>query len=63
MCSLEVPVLWIRVDPEYQWLRRLNMEQADTIWQCMLRYERDATAQLEVNMSGIYVTSRFVCEI
>ncbi|KAL5486754.1 hypothetical protein EMCRGX_G019273 [Ephydatia muelleri] len=43
----EVPILWVRVDPDFQWIRRVNMEQADTIWQCVLKYERDATAQIE----------------
>ena len=45
--SNEVPILWVRVDPDYQWLRLLSTEQSDTTWQHMLRYERDATAQLQ----------------
>ncbi len=44
--SNEVPILWVRVDPDYQWIRQLSTEQSDTTWQHMLRYERDATAQL-----------------
>ena len=44
---MEVPVLWIRVDPEYQWIRQLTLEQSDTIWHCLLKYERDANAQLD----------------
>ena len=37
-----MPVLWVRVDPECQWLMSMFMEQADivSLWQCMLRYER-----------------------
>ena len=46
--STEIPVLWVRVDPEFLWLRLLTMEQADTVWHCLLKYERDANAQLEV---------------
>ena len=46
---MEVPVLWLRVDPEYQWVRQLVMEQPDTIWHNMLKYERDVLAQVEVS--------------
>ena len=45
--SMEVPVLWVRVDPKYQWIRQLTLEQSDTIWHCLLKYERDANAQLD----------------
>ena len=45
--SMEVPVLWVRVDPEYQWIRQLSLEQSDIVWQCLLKYERDANAQLD----------------
>ena len=44
---MEVPVLWVRVDPEFQWIRQLVMEQSDTVWHCLLKYERDANAQLD----------------
>ena len=49
VCSMEVPVLWLRVDPEFQWLRQLSVEQPDTVWHSMLKYERDAVAQIEVS--------------
>jgi transcription initiation factor TFIID subunit 2 len=45
--DMEVPVLWLRVDPELQWLRQLSTEQPDTVWHSMLKYERDAVAQIE----------------
>ncbi len=45
--SSEVPVLWVRVDPEFQWLRQVFMEQSDTVWNCLLKFERDACSQLE----------------
>lgn len=63
MCSLppprstEIPVLWVRLDPEFQWLRLLAMEQADTVWQCLLKYERDANAQLEVGRSCVVAST------
>ncbi|RWS10616.1 Transcription initiation factor TFIID subunit 2-like protein, partial [Dinothrombium tinctorium] len=41
------PVLWIRVDPNMQLLRRVVFEQPDYQWQYQLRYERDITAQIE----------------
>ena len=46
---MEVPVLWLRIDPEFQWLRQLVVEQPDTVWHSMLKYERDAVAQVEVS--------------
>lgn len=52
---MEVPVLWLRVDPEFQWLRQLVVEQPDTIWHNILKYERDAVAQVEVSLSVIEV--------
>ena len=50
--STEVPVMWVRVDPEMQWIRRMNMQQPDTVWQNIIKYERDAVAQLEVKFTG-----------
>ena len=47
VCSNEVPILWVRVDPDFQWIRQLSTEQSDTTWQTLLRHERDAVAQLD----------------
>ena len=55
--STEIPVLWVRLDPEFQWLRLLTVEQADSVWQCLLKYERDANAQLEVGRSEAYIAA------
>ncbi len=41
-----MPILWVRVDPDLQWICQLSTEQSDTTWQYMLKYERDATFQL-----------------
>ena len=41
-----MPILWVQVDPDYQWIRELKMEQSDTTWMNVLKYERDAMAQL-----------------
>lgn len=43
----EVPVLWVKVDPDMQWIRQISMQQSDTVCQCVLKYDRDAVAQLE----------------
>ena len=43
------PVLWVRVDPDMTWARRVSIEQPDYMWQYQLRYERNVTSQIEVN--------------
>ena len=45
--SNEVPILWVQVDPDYQWIRDLRLEQSDTTWMNVLRYDRSANTQLE----------------
>ena len=39
--------MWIRVDPDMQLVRSLDIQQPDFQWQYQLRHERDITAQLE----------------
>lgn len=41
------PVLWIRIDPDMQLIRSLDIQQPDFQWQYQLRHERDVTAQSE----------------
>ena len=43
------PVLWVRVDPDMTWARRVSIEQPDYMWQYQLRYERNVTSQIEVS--------------
>ena len=50
-------MLWLRVDPEYQWVRQLVMEQPDSIWHNMLKYERDVLAQVEVGEPSCTIIS------
>ena len=45
--SNEVPILWVQVDPDFQWVRGLLLEQSDTTWMNVLRYHRSANAQLD----------------
>ena len=48
------PVLWVRIDPDMTWTRRVVLEQPDYMWQYQLRYERDIISQIEVRIiSGI----------
>ena len=44
------PVLWIRVDPDMQLIRSVDIAQPDFQWQYQLRHERDVTAQAEAAM-------------
>lgn len=41
------PVLWIRIDPDMQLIRSLDIQQPDFQWIYQLRHERDVTAQSE----------------
>jgi len=41
------PVLWIRIDPDMQLIRSVEILQPDFQWQYQLRHERDITAQAE----------------
>lgn len=41
------PVLWIRVDPEVNLIRKVSFEQPDFMWHFQLRHERDVIAQAE----------------
>jgi transcription initiation factor TFIID subunit 2 len=39
---------WLRVDAEFDWVCEMFFEQADYMWACQLRKDRDVVAQLEV---------------
>lgn len=45
------PVLWIRVDPDMQLIRTVDIAQPDFQWQYQLRHERDVTAQTEAALA------------
>ena len=45
----DIPVLWLRVDPDHAWIRQVTIEQPDTVWCMMLKYERDPNAQIMVS--------------
>ena len=50
MCvrSTEIPVLWVGVDPEGQWIKSIELEQSDSTWQYVLKHERNAVTQIKV---------------
>ena len=39
--------MWIRIDPDMQLIRSVEILQPDFQWQYQLRHERDVTAQAE----------------
>ena len=48
LCRSDIPTLWVRVDPDHAWIRQVTIEQPDTVWCMMLKYERDPNAQIMV---------------
>ena len=45
--SADSPVLWLRIDPDMQILRKVAWQQPDFMWNYQLRHERDVVAQAE----------------
>ena len=45
----DIPILWLRVDPDHAWIRQVTIEQPDTVWCMLLKYERDPNAQIMVS--------------
>ena len=43
--------MWIRIDPDMQLIRSLDIQQPDFQWQYQLKHERDVTAQAEAVMA------------
>ena len=39
--------MWVHLDPDFQWIRELRMEQSDVTWMNVLKYERNGIAQLD----------------
>ena len=46
--NTEIPVLWVEVDPEGQWIKSIELEQSDSTWQYVLKHERNAVTQIKV---------------
>jgi hypothetical protein len=43
----DTPLLWVRVDPEFEWLREVTMKQPDFMWVEQLCSDDDVAAQVE----------------
>jgi len=41
------PILWIRADPEFQWIAMINIVQADHHWRHQLFQDHDCIAQIK----------------
>src|SRR5690606_38275069 len=44
---LEVPIRWIRVDPDLEWARVITFKQTEKMWFSQLDKDRDVIAQYE----------------
>ena len=59
--STEIPVLWVGVDPEGQWIKSIELEQSDSTWQYVLKHERNAVTQIKVRCSVSACARARVC--
>ena len=57
--SSDSPVLWIRIDPEVNLIRRVSFKQSDFMWHFQLRHERDVIAQAEVSICNSNFTKYY----
>jgi transcription initiation factor TFIID subunit 2 len=44
---IEIPLKWIRLDPELEWVRVLKFSQKASMWTNQLEKDRDVVAQLD----------------
>lgn len=54
---IETPVLWVRIDPHYMWLRPFVVSQEEVMWILQMKRERDVVAQYEA-VQGLARTSK-----
>mmetsp|Transcript_36976 Transcript_36976/g.59846 ORF Transcript_36976/g.59846 Transcript_36976/m.59846 type:complete len:1107 (+) Transcript_36976:80-3400(+) len=45
--KLESAILWVRIDPEMEWLVRLNIRQPEPMWARELLYDKDIIGQIQ----------------
>jgi transcription initiation factor TFIID subunit 2 len=43
----ESPLLWMRIDPEMMWIRKVDFQQADFMWVFQLYKDKNVAAQVE----------------
>lgn len=52
----ETPILWIRIDPDMEWLHTIRFKQPEYMWIFQLQEDIDAVAQYEVKLSPSAIT-------
>lgn len=61
--NIDCPILWIRVDPEIETIRRVKINQAKNNWLFQLLQERDYIGQIEACKELRNYNDEFVYEI
>lgn len=51
---------WIRMDADFEWIAKIQFEQADYMWVSQLQRDRDVVAQLEVCLAKM-ITFKLEC--
>lgn len=46
--SIDSPILWMRIDPEMEWIRMIELSQPDFMWMEQLDKDKDVISQAEV---------------
>lgn len=44
---------WIRMDADFEWIAKIQFEQADYMWVSQLQRDRDVVAQVEVSLQHL----------
>lgn len=45
--KVEVPIKWIRIDPEFEWIRVIKFKQTEQMWVNQLERDKDVVGQYE----------------
>lgn len=59
--SADTPILYVRIDPQFEWIRKLEIEwgkkddllQPEKMWEQLIRHDKDIIAQFEVSLVDI----------
>lgn len=61
--NIDCPILWIRVDPDVEYIRKVKVNQSKENWLFQLLQERDNIAQIEACKALRHYHEEFVYEI
>jgi len=61
--NIDCPILWIRVDPDFEYIRKVKVNQTKENWLFQLLQERDHIAQIEACKALRKYHEEFVYEI